>query len=225
MSAIPDIAFYLVLMFSAALATIVARHARRAVRDYLGFAAALYAALSLAGLGAAAGWTAADFPLAVALVTGALAPLGLTVAIAAAFGARPRAAIAAPLLIAAAAAGICAAATGLLFVALAPLFACLCAMLALAARRVRASRTDALHALLAALCLLAAAAAFRRGADNAFALFCAAGLMATALAASGARTVRRAGAGSGAGSGAGIEQQRQRPAAPRAIGRLRLRSR
>jgi hypothetical protein len=155
-------------------------------RDYLSFAAALYGALSAADLLTVANVTPAALADSVTVTIAALAPCALALALAGAFGRAPRGWIVVPVLGIAAAAGIFVAATGAAFVAFAPLFAGLCAILALAARHVRAARMQAGYAALAAFALLAAAAAFLTGVEGrtAFALFSAAGLMGAALAAS-----------------------------------------
>lgn len=177
MSAIPDIAFAAVLGLAALLSVIVGARARPAARDYLRFAAALYAALALADLLAAGG--PGKLANTVALMIAAPASCALALALAASFAAPPRAAIAAPLLALAAAAGILAAATAVAFIGFAPLFAAICAMLALAVRY----RRQFFNVAIAASALLAGAAAFMAGSRTAFALFCAAGLMGVSLAA------------------------------------------
>jgi hypothetical protein len=177
LSTIPDIAFALVLGLAALLAIMVGARARPAARDYLAFAAALYGALAVAALAAAVQSSARPFATAVTLAIAALAPCALMLALAAAFEKPPRAWWSLPVLVLSAAAGIYAAATDAVFVVFAPLFACLCVMLALAARRARFAKADALHAVLSAFCLLAAASAFMTGA-----LFSSAGLMGAALA-------------------------------------------
>jgi hypothetical protein len=182
LSTIPDIAFALVLGLAALLAIMVGARARPAARDYLAFAAALYGALAIADLAAAIHGSARPFATAVTLAIAALAPSALVLALAAAFERPPRAWWSLPVLVLSAAAGIYAAATDAVFVVFAPLFACLCVMLALAARRARYAKADALHAVLSAFCLLAAASAFMTGGLNAFALFSSAGLMGAALA-------------------------------------------
>jgi hypothetical protein len=204
-NSVPDIAFACVLGLAALLAVLVAQRARAAARDYLVFAAALYGALAAADLLTVTNVTSPVFAVGVTLAIGALAPCALTFALAGAFARIPSGWIVAPVLALAAAAGIFAAATGAVFVAFAPLFACLCAMLALAARYIRAAKTQALYAGLSVLALLAAAASFMTpDGRTAFALFSAAGLMGTALASN-----RR------------VEHKRYRPAHGLAIRRLR----
>ncbi|HXL98981.1 MAG TPA: hypothetical protein VN932_03555 [Rhizomicrobium sp.] len=181
MSAIPDMAFSAALGLAALLAVIVAARARPAARDYLRFAAALYAALALADFIAAGGAaTTVKLANAVALIVAAPATCALALALAASFAGAPRARFAAPLLALCALAGIVAAATGMIFIAFAPLFAGVCAMLALCTRYWR--RQGSINAIVAALALLAGAAAFMAANRTAFALFCAAGLMGVSLA-------------------------------------------
>jgi Na+-translocating ferredoxin:NAD+ oxidoreductase RnfD subunit len=93
--------------------------------------------------------------------------------------------IATPVLILACLAGFAAALTGEAFIAVAPLVASVCAMLALAARRWRASVQAPAQVCVSAIALLAAAAAISTGDQGrtAFALFSAAALLGASLAA------------------------------------------
>jgi hypothetical protein len=179
----PDIAFATVLSLVALLAAIVGARARRTARDYLRFAAVLYAALACADIWAALAndaWNIA-FAGAVGLTVAALASVALALAIAASLETPPPAIVATPLLVLACLAGILSAATGEAAIALAPLAASVCAILALAARHWR-TRVPA-QACVAALALLASAAAFSDGGRSACALFSAVALLGAALTA------------------------------------------
>ncbi len=186
MSDVSDIAFAVVLALASALAILVSARAKRAARDYLRFAAALYAALALADLIAAAGaqiW-AVQLAGTIVLIVAAIAPAALALAIATVFEGAPKAYIATPLLLLACLAGIFAAITGEAFIALAPLAASACAILALSARRWRFHPYAPAQACVSAVAFLAAAAAFSTGDQGrtAFALFSAAALLGTSLA-------------------------------------------
>ena len=187
MSAVSDIAFAIVLALAAALAILVSARTRRAAREYLRFAAALYAALALADLVAAIEGQIWSTQLAttIALIVAALAPASLTLAIVAVFESPPKPFVATPVLVIACLAGFAAALTGEAFIAIAPLVACVCVLLALAARRWRFHSAAPAQAAVSAAALLAAAAAFSTGAkgQTAFALFSAVALLGAALAA------------------------------------------
>jgi hypothetical protein len=187
MSAVPDTAFALVLALACALAILVSVRARRAARDYLRFAAALYAALAIADLVAAVESQIWSTQLAstIALIVAALAPAALALTVTAIFEAPPKPMIASPVLILACLAGFGAAITGETFIAIAPLAASVCAMLALAARRWRTYAQAPAQVCVSAITLAAAAAAFTTGdrGRTAFALFSAAALLGAALAA------------------------------------------
>jgi hypothetical protein len=187
MNDIAGIAFAFVLALASALALLVSRRARPFARDYLRFATALYAALAVVDLVAAIEGQIWSTQLAgtVALMVAALAPMALALTVAGVFGAPPKAAVAASLLVLACLAGFAAAITGEAFIALAPLAACVCAMLALAARRWRAQTQAPLQVCISAIALLAAAAAISTGnqGSTAFALFSAAALLGASLAA------------------------------------------
>jgi hypothetical protein len=183
---IPDIAFASVLALSAALTILVSARTRAGARDYLRFAAALFAALALADLTAAISgeiWSV-QFAQTVGLIVAALAPAMLALAIAAVFEAPLKALVAAPILVFACLAGFAAAITGEAFIAVAPLAASVCAMLALSARRWRIQARAPAQVCISALALLAGAAALASGdhGRTAFALFCAAALLGVSLA-------------------------------------------
>jgi hypothetical protein len=187
MSDVPGIAFAIVLALASALAILVSARARPFARDYLRFAAALYTALALADLIAAIEdqiWST-QLAATVALIVAALAPAVLALVVAGVFERPLKPIVAAPVLIIACVAGFAAAITGEAFIALAPLTASVCAMLALAARRWRTRLQAPLQVCVSAIALLAAAAAFNAGdqGHTAFALFSAAALLGTSLAA------------------------------------------
>jgi hypothetical protein len=121
----------------------------------------------------------------IALIVAAVAPAALALGIASVFEAPPKPVIATPLLVLACLAGFAAAITGEAFIAIAPLVAAVCAMLALAARRWRISVQAPAQVCVSAIALLAAAAAFSTGDQGrtAFALFSAAALLGSSLAA------------------------------------------
>jgi hypothetical protein len=174
-----------VLALASMLSLLVAARARRSARDYLRFAAALYAALAFADILAAVEgeiWSA-QLASTIALMVAALAPATLVLAIACKFEGPPRSLVAAPVMVLACLAGLAAAITGEAFIALAPLAASVCAMLALCARAWR-NRAGA-QIFVSACALLAAAAAFSSGDSGrtAFALFSAAALLGISVAA------------------------------------------
>ncbi|HEY1836169.1 MAG TPA: hypothetical protein VGG36_00805 [Rhizomicrobium sp.] len=185
MIAVPQAAFAIVLALASALSLLIGGRARRSARDYLRFAAALYAALALVDLALAlAGQTwSAQLAATVALIVAALAPATLALAVACRFEAAPRTLIAAPVLLLACLAGLVAAVTGEVFIAMAPLAASVCALLALCVRG-GYSRARA-QVFVSACALLAAAAALSSGESGrtAFALFSAAALLGISLAA------------------------------------------
>lgn len=175
----------LLLAAAAIVAAFIAPHPPSATRDYLRFAASLYASLSLAELIATAD-AAPDAQLAadcVALLVMTLAPQALALALAARFGRKPGSLSAISLLLAGCAGGVAAAATGSPGVAIAGSLVALSIMLASALRARRAEAARATHAILSAVALFAGAAALMsRNAANlsALALFSAAGLTGVA---------------------------------------------
>jgi hypothetical protein len=187
MSAVPDIAFALVLMLAAALSVMLSGRVRRAAQDYLRFAAMLFAALACADLIAAIDGEIWSIQLAgtVALLVAALAPAMLAVGTACVFEGPVRPLFAAPLLALCCLAGFAAALTDKPFIAITPLAVSVCAMLALAARHWWVSSSAPMQICFSAVSLLGAAAAFTTGDSGrtAFALFSAVALLGTSLAA------------------------------------------
>ena len=217
MSALPDIAFSLVLMFSALFAALIARRARAFARDALRFAAALYVALACADLAAAATseMSIAFLANTVALFVSALAPVALAIALFAAQARPPHAVLSTLLLCLAAVAGLVAAMTNVSLFAFVPLFVSVCAMLAVAARVWRLTSRPMLPAAAGALTLLLGASASMTGGASgrtALALFSAAGLLGIALSA----TQR-----SGQRSGNFVEDEVVETLRPTLISRLR----
>jgi hypothetical protein len=185
MIAAPDIAFSAVLGLAAIVAALSAARVRGVAGDYLRLAAALYAALSLADVSAAAASGAAlALANAVTPIVCALGATALAFALCISLAGRPGNAVAAILLVLAAGAGIAAAATGALALAFAPLFASVCAMLAFSARAARRGRRGVFTGSVAALSLAAGASAYLTGGAQgrtALALFSAAALLGISL--------------------------------------------
>lgn len=187
MTVIPDAAFAVVLLLASLFAILVAQRARAFARDYLRFAAALYAALACADLIALfqPQISTSFLANAVTLLVSALAPVALALAAASAFARRPHTALAILFLVLGFACGLVAALTNTALLGFVPLFAAVCVMLALAARAWRTGRRPVLHAVLGALALLLGAAAYMAGSSSgrtALALFSAAGLTGLSLA-------------------------------------------
>jgi hypothetical protein len=170
-----------VLGLAAVFATFVAARAAPMSRDYIRFAASLYAGLSLAGLISAMDTTeqtrfAAD---SVALLVLPLAPAALALALGARSGSSPAVPLSAGLLLVSAATGIVAALTGTVFLGLAGLGISLGAMLVFAARNRDGERRAIIQTLAAILALVAGTAGLMTGnaaGFTSYVLFSAAGL-------------------------------------------------
>jgi hypothetical protein len=195
MMALSDIAFSSVLGLAAIAAALQARRMRAAPRDYLLLSAALYCALSLADiLAAAAGGAMLALANAVTLIVCATAPVALALGVSAHLNGTPRNAVAIASLSLALCAGIAAAATGALALAFAPLFAAVCMMLAFWARAMRNASHPVLHGIVAALALLAGASAYLTGGAggrDGMALFFAAALLGMSMALSRKPSARK----------------------------------
>jgi hypothetical protein len=176
--------FAVMLVLAGLLASEIAADAGAPVRPLVRLACACYASLGCATL--AAGIHAADdmLPREIALVTNALAPIALVLALLAAWEHPPRAFVTVTILFAASVAGVVAA-IGATFVAFALLFASVCAILALSARHFSERPRATAPAIASALALVAGAAAFlsdRHDAMIAQASFTSAGLVGLSLA-------------------------------------------
>jgi len=170
-----EIPFAIVLGLSAVIAAMIAGGARKSVRNYIAFAAALYGALGIGDCVAAiAGMPALG--TAVTFLVAALAPPVLALAVFADFGKPPRAFFAALVLSFCVIAGIAAVMNGYVLLAFAPLLA------AVAVIDFVALQKRSLYAGLGAGALLAAAAGFIAESQTGFVLFSAAGLLGIALA-------------------------------------------
>lgn len=180
----------LVLAAAAIVAAWVSSRAKPTVRDYIRFAASLYAGLSIAEFTA---FASAEPPAklaaeCVALLVLTLAPQALALAITARFGRKPGLLLSTGLLLASCAGGVAAAAMGLAAFAIVGLLIALGMMLTSALRARHTERAQAVYAAFSALTFLAGAAAFmsgRAGNLSAFALFSAAGLTGVAWACTG----------------------------------------
>lgn len=175
------------LLLSAVASVLLMQRAARAVREYLSFAAALYAVLAIA---IAQPFWPAD---GAALIVLALAPVSLALAASGVLATPAHPALSAAALTLALLCGLVAAFAAIVWLGLVPLVISLLAITAFALRAARERKIPVVHIVLGALALLAAAASMLAGGSDArtgLSLFTAAGLLGIALglrAASGLR--------------------------------------
>lgn len=170
--------FAAVLAFGAAAAWIIAKGARPTARDYLRFAAALYATLAVSAILKLS-------PGAVAAIVATLGQASIALGVHASFRRPPRPGIAALALAGACIMGIGAAATGEIVLAVLPQLLCALVMLAISRRGLKRLRAPSIQLAAGAAALMAASCSLVSEDQNAFMallLFSAAGILGTSLA-------------------------------------------